>query len=411
ILLLGGNGCGLLWIPGNTGTQDNDRITLTLWYRNRSLDNHLLAQISRQFPSLHLQAIPIGGDFDAKFRTTLAGRSNVPDIVALNANIAGYFPDEDQFVDLRTLGADAIKKEYLGWKWNMAITPGGRLIALPIDTGPTALFYRHDLFQQAGLPADPETVSAQLSTWDAYLQAGQRLQRVTHGKRYLLDDISAVFQQCMSQSDWQFFDAFDHYIGDQSHVRRAWNYAIQAHQLGLDAQAIPGSTEWNAAVNNGTIASFVGASWMKQRLLQAAPATAGRWRIARAPGGAGNNGGSFLAITKYSAHPREAYAVMQWLLSPRHQAQSYVDNNLFPSALTSLEDPRFSGPEAFFGGQNTTQVFSQAAQQVKTSYFGPASDIVMRVFQLELSLVATQNKPPKVAWSDAQQEIRRELSH
>lgn len=408
LLLLSIIGYDLL--QASSQDQSGGKIVLTLWYRNRSLDDHLLARIEKQFPSIHVQALKIGGNFDAKLRTAMAGHSNVPDLVTINANIATYFPDEDQLVDLRTLGSDQIAHDYLGWKWQMATTPTGRLLALPVDTGPTALFYRADLFRRVGLPTDPQALAAQLPDWDAYIQAGQRLQRTLPGI-FMFDDITTIFTQIMSQSEKQFFDATNRYIGDQDHVRRAWNYAVKAYQSGLVAKATAGTGEWNADANNGTLASFVGASWMKQRLLQASPSTAGQWRIAPAPGGAGNNGGSFLALTRYGTHPDEAFAVMCWLLSPQNQAQSYVDNNLFPSTPGAFADARLSRPEPFFGGQITTPVFSQAARQTRSSYFGPASDIVNRVFQRELSLVETQDKNPTNAWNDAQREIQRELSH
>lgn len=87
------------------------------------------------------------------------------------------FPSADRFYDLRELGADRLKDQYLEWKWNQGITPDGKMIAFPMDTGPTALFYRSDLFKQAGLPSDPEKVSASIRTWDDYMAAGEQLQQ------------------------------------------------------------------------------------------------------------------------------------------------------------------------------------------------------------------------------------------
>jgi cellobiose transport system substrate-binding protein len=280
-----------------------------------------------------------------------------------------------------------------------------------MDIGPSVLFYRTDLFQQAGLPTDPNAVAARLDSWDAYIQAGQQLQSALHGKSYMFDDIDTVFEQIMSQSSLEYFDRANNYIGNQSHVKRAWDYATRVAQLGLTAKAVVGTTEWDAALNNGAAASFVGASWMEQYLVQRAQATAGKWRITQAPGGAGNNGGSYLAITRASAHPREAYEVMKWLLSPSHQVQTFLSNKIFPSTPAAYNDPRMYRPDAFLGGQETTKVFSQAAEQIKLSYLGPYSTTVDNVFQRELSLVETQNENPEMAWNEAQQEIQRELSH
>ncbi len=404
-------GCSIPQLLGSAQDSNNGKITLNVWYRKGALDDRLLSRASKQFPSIHIKALKIGGNFDAKFRVTLAGQSNIPDLVTINSNIATYFPDADQFTNLLTLGAGSIKNEYLDWKWNLAATPDGRVIALPMDIGPTALFYRPDLFKQAGLPTDPKAVAAQIDTWDAYIQAGQKLQNALQGKSYMFDDINAIFDEIMAQSPRQYFDEANNYIGDQDHVKRAWDYASRANQLGLVAKAVEGTTEWNAAMNSDAVASFVGPSWMEQRLVQGAQSTAGKWRVTQAPGGSGNDGGSFLAIPKGSAHPQEAYEVMKWLLSPKSQVQAYLDNSLFPSTPGSYSDARLYRADPFFGGQRVTTIFSSAAVQIKTSYYGPASTIVGNIFQRELSLVELQNKDPETAWNDAQQEIQRELSH
>ncbi|WP_311079543.1 hypothetical protein [Paenibacillus polymyxa] len=82
------------------------KITLTLWYWNRSIDDELLAQAEKQFPDIELKTQKIGGDFKAKLKTTLAARSGEPDIVALNDWMEELFPSADRFYDLRELGAD-----------------------------------------------------------------------------------------------------------------------------------------------------------------------------------------------------------------------------------------------------------------------------------------------------------------
>ena len=62
--------------------------------------------------------------------------------------------------------------DYLDWKVKQATTLDGKLIGLPIDVGPTALFYREDVFAKAGLPSDPAKVAEQLKTWDDFFAAG-----------------------------------------------------------------------------------------------------------------------------------------------------------------------------------------------------------------------------------------------
>ena len=192
-------------------------------------------------------------------------------------------------------------------------------------------------------------------------------------------------------------------------MKRAWDLAVKASGMGLLAKANGGSPEWNAAMNTGKIASFVGAVWNKEVLQQAAPDTAGKWRVARGPGGDGNNGGSFLAIMGTSKHPSEAFQLIKWLQNPENQVKSLADVNLFPSAKTALDAPALREKEDFFGGQATGEIFTASALRVKPSYFGPRYVNVNGIVNRQLQSVSTQGKDPDQAWRDTLARIDKEL--
>ncbi|WP_318628055.1 ABC transporter substrate-binding protein [Paenibacillus polymyxa] len=393
-----------------TNLSNGKKITLTLWYWNRSIDDELLAQAEKHFPNIELKTQKIGGDFKAKLKTTLAARSGEPDIVALNDWMVELFPSADRFYDLRELGADRLKDQYLEWKWNQGITPDGKMIAFPMDTGPTALFYRSDLFKQAGLPSDPEKVSASIRTWDDYMAAGEQLQQKFGSRSFLADNIVNVYNQVLAQHTNLYFKPDGSYIGNQSpDIRLGWKTAVDFHKKHLLANADGWTPEWNASVNNGKIASFVGAVWMKQVLTEAAPDTAGKWRVARAPGGDGNLGGSFISILKSSKHPKEAFEVLTWLQNPEHQLEAYHKIGLFPSTPDVYNDPIMGKPEPFFGGQATGLIFAASAQNVKSSYFGERYPVIHGIVTRRLANVAKQDANPDALWTETMERIEREL--
>ena len=169
--------------------------------------------------------------------SAFAARSGAPDIVGLNDWIANFFPNKDQFVNLFDYGSKELEPLYLDWKWKQTIMPDGSYqIALPMDTGPTALFYREDLFRQAGFPTDPQEVGAKLKTWDDYLAAGRQLKDKFQGKVYMFDNINNVFGQVLAQSDKMYFDRSDRFIGDQTHVKRAWDLAVKVRSTGIERE-------------------------------------------------------------------------------------------------------------------------------------------------------------------------------
>lgn len=402
----------VLIISGCTGNASTEKTkTLTLWYWNRSLDDELIKSVEKEFPGIRIDAQKIGGDFKSKLKTTLAAGSGGPDIVAFNDWVAELFTSSERFYDLYELGAKEIEPDFLDWKWKLGVTPEGAMIALPIDTGPTALYYRADLFEEAGLPTEPEDVHEQLGTWDQYFEAGQKLQEHFDQKVKMLDNITNIYTQINAQSDRIYFAEDGTFIGEsaESSMKTAWDTAVKASQMKLSANVNTSSSEWNAAMNNGRVASFVGAVWMKEILMQAAPETTGKWRVARAPGGDGNNGGSFLAIMKTSKYPQEAFDVMKYIQNPENQVRSFKKINLFPSAKDALDAPVMKEPEEFFGNQATGEVFSESARNVKPAYFGGKFANVNGIVNRELSSVALQGKNPDKAWADALARVKKEL--
>ncbi|OPA74786.1 sugar ABC transporter substrate-binding protein [Paenibacillus selenitireducens] len=403
----------VLMVSGcSSGSSSNDKMkTLTLWYWNRSLDDKLINLIQTQFPGIRINAQKIGGDFKSKLKTTLAAGSGGPDIVAFNDWVTELFPSSDRFYDMYDLGAKDVENDYLDWKWQLGVTPEGKMIALPIDTGPTALFYRADLFEQAGLPSAPEEVHKLMGTWDDYFAGGKKLQDALGNKVKFTDNIGNIYTQINAQSDKIYFDKNENFIGEDpsSSMKTAWDLAVKASQMGLLANASTFSSEWNAAANNGRIASFVGAVWCKEILMQSAPDTAGKWRVARAPGGDGNNGGSFLAIMKTSQHPQEAFDVIKWVQNPENQVTSFKDINLFPSAKKALDSDVMQQKEDFFGGQATGEIFTESARHVKPSYFGTKYANLNGIVGRELSSVAIEGKNPEKAWNDALARVKKEL--
>jgi cellobiose transport system substrate-binding protein len=384
---------------------------MTLWYWTGGLSEKVVATARNRFTDVELKPVQIGGYFRSKLLTTMAGRAAVPDITGLKGeDMASYLPNAGQFVDLRTLGADRFKNQYLPWKWEQGIAPDGRMVGFPIDTGPVVQYYRADVFDRAGLPAEPADVAAQMSTWEKYFAAGEQLKKKIPGA-YLLIDPLTVLSNAINQGTKRFVDEDRHFIGDQKHVTDAWALAIEARRRGLISNVVSGTPDSNAAMEQGRLPSQLNASWAAGDLKLAVPRTKGKWRVAQMPGGAANNGGSFLAITKACREPEQAFAIITWLLNADNQTRGFVDASLFPSTPASYEQKAMRDPDPFFGGQITIDVFGPAAEKIPVAYNSPYDFALQQPVYDELTKVHTLGKDPGQAWKDAMSKCRRIADH
>jgi cellobiose transport system substrate-binding protein len=404
-MAIGGTAACSTSTSGGSGGGTN---AIDMWYWSDGLSENVVDEAVKRFTSVELRPQQIGGNFKEKLITTMAAGSQfVPGITGIKGeDFASFTPQADRFVNLLDLGAAQLADQYLPWKWRKGMTKDGRLIGFPIDIGPTALFYRRDVFAKAGLPTEPDQVGAQMSTWEDYFAAGVELKRAVP-TALLVTEAWAVFNVAIAQSPARYIDENERFIGDQDHVHRAWNLAVRTIELGIDAKSQANTPDWNAGLANGNLPSLTGASWSAIDIQSAAKDTSGLWGVAPSPGGTGNIGGSFLAITKECGKPEVAFEIITWILNPENQAAGFTDSALFPATPATYAMPALTSPDPFFGGQVTIDVLGKSAQRIPIQYESPNDQAVSAPFQTELTNVESNGKDPNAAWADAVAEARR----
>ncbi|MET0426086.1 MAG: ABC transporter substrate-binding protein [Actinoplanes sp.] len=387
---------------GATEKVDADGVT-RLWYWPGGLSPVVLTEAAQQFADrTALEPALIEGDYRAQLVDLLARGGDLPSIVGIKGeDMASLLPRADLFADLHTLGADEVSADYLSWKWQQASAPDNRLIGFPIDIGPTAMFYRSDLFARAGLPGEPAAVAAAIRTWDDLFDAGAQL-RSKLPAVHLIRNAAELFTVMIYQGAQRYVDETNHFIGDESHIRQAWDVAAQVVTRKLGA-GIPKADEdgWKKGLADGTVAAVLGAVWLGFDLKSSAPDTTGRWRVAAGPATGANYGGSFLAIPQAAAGHELAFEIIKWLLAPDNLAQAFTDAALFPAAPSTYDMPALVGADPFFGGQQTVGIFAESARQARRGYEAPADADIHGAFVVQLDAYESGLKSAGDAWRDA----------
>lgn len=384
-----------------SGTGSGSTTNLILWTWPEGFGKKVLEAVASEFPQFPLRQDVIGGDFKQKLTTTFTAGSGLPDITGVKGEDIAFFKTQAKyFVDLNTIGAGDIKDTYLDWKWAQASTTDGKQLGIPIDIGPTALFYRFDVFKDAGLPYEPEELAAAIRTWDEYFALGKEL-LAKKPDTFLIRNTGGLFDTVWKQSGKGFVDEKGVFIGGEAHIRNAWDTAVKALDAGIVATLQSNTADSAAAVNEGKLPADFGASWHLADLMVDAPETAGKWHVCEHPGDATNNGGSFLTIPAGAKDPAASFEVIKFILNPQNQAYEYEDKGNFPSAPAAFDLPEVAGPVEFLGGQVASKVFGHAAETVRPLYEDPQANTVSAPFFAELDLVEASKKDPNKAWDDA----------
>ena len=185
-----------------------------------------------------------------------------------------------------------------------------------------------------------------------------------------------------------------------------------ARQKGLDAKVQAWSNDWGAGFKQGRLATELSGAWLVGQLNAfVAPETRGLWRAASLPGGSQvPYGGTFYAIARRSAPARKRLAwqfIQLMTLDPARQLQAFKDYDAFPALRDVHDDPFFSEPVDFLGGQRARLLWRDDALRITALPVHKQNKFAEEVVQTELDKVLRGHKTIKAALADAEQLLLR----
>lgn len=396
---------------GNSGKDDGESVELIFWTFGSTGYDVLVDEYMAENPNIKIKInkSEMNDNHDNLFTSISAG-SGAPDISMIEiSQISKFLEAEDEFYNLMDYGAKEEAERFLDWKWAQAQNVDGSFqIGLPTDIGPTTMFYRTDVMEEAGLPTDPEELALEISTWDDYYEAAKKIKEAT-GKP-ISDTPKLMFNAIRDQQAQQYFNEDNELIMEDT-VKDAYDYTTKMIEEGLVGQNTLWTPEWTSAMDDGSYATLIGApGWMVVNVKENAPDASGKWSLTAIPEGAGNWGGSFLTIPKESDHPEEAFAFISWLTSAESQLKSFTNNGLFPSIPEVYEDEDFlATTDDYFSGATTAKTFAEAAKSVKTVYMGANYPIVDDELEVALTNVAVGGADAQEEWDKAVERINAQL--
>jgi cellobiose transport system substrate-binding protein len=336
------------------------------------------------------------------------------DIVAIEEGFISQFRgSKDKFVNLADYGAKDLKSQWVGWKWNQGTTDNGNFVlGLGTDVGGLGLCYRKDLFAAAGLPVDRDKVGQLWPTWADYAATAEKFEAKTPNVKFT-DTARNAFKAMMDQNEEGFFaKADDKFIADtNSNVRTAFDMAAQLGTKKQTGALEPFSQDWNVALKQGSFATTTCPAWGLALIKEGAgPDAAGKWDVASPPGNGGNWGGSFLAVPKQGAHPKEAYELAKWLTAPEQQKRIFKETGNLSSEPAVFKDPEvLATTNAYFSGAPTGKIFAEGAEKLRPTYRGTQDQAVTSAFNNAITRVEQGKQSPGDAFTQAIGDARSAL--
>lgn len=394
---------------GGENTSPDLSGTITIWSWDVALA-HMEAEAAK-FQELHpnvefnFEEMGVSQVY-SKITTCLQSGVGLPDVVSLEgeqmAKFGTKFPD--QFVDFT---GDMKTEDFLPVKISEC-TVNGKIVAYPWDAGPCGMFYRTDLFSQAGIKAED------IVTWDDFIEAGKTLMAKTGVAMMPLATArkDTTYRMMLMELGGFYFDKDGNTVVNSPESVGAMAMVQKIYQAGITVN----DNSWDdfvAALSGSRIACVPEAVWLAGSIKDAAPDQSGKWGVMELPrfdkeveARGASNGGSVLTVPASSKSREAAVEFVKFAMTDKAgNEEGFSKYGLYPSYIPSLDSEIFKEGDGFFGGQRIYALFNEVAKKVPmcnyTSNFAEALDLSKNA----VSKVALDGADPKTVMDGLEQEM------
>ncbi|MFF1697866.1 ABC transporter substrate-binding protein [Streptomyces sp. NPDC058257] len=327
----------------------------------------VVADFEEEHPAVDVELVNAGTNKDqyTALQNAISAKKGVPDVAQVEYYALSQYALTKSITDLAPFGADKLKDSYSPGPWN-AVKSGEGVYALPMDSGPMALFYNKKVFDKHKIKVP--------TTWDAYLQAARKLHKADP-KAYITSDTgeAGLTTSLLWQAGARPYKVDGTKVGIDFSDKGASAYTETWQKL-IDEKLIapinPWTDEWYKAFGDGTIATLPSGAWMPANFASGVKEASGDWRAAPLPQwtagdkASAENGGSSLALPELGRNKELAYAFVEYANSGKG-VQTRISEGAFPATTKDLRSKAFQNTEfPYFGGQKANKVFARSAANV-----------------------------------------------
>ncbi|WP_455362504.1 ABC transporter substrate-binding protein [Streptomyces sp. SYSU K21746] len=343
---------------------------VTVWAWEPTLKK-TAADFEKKYPKVDVELINAGtGDKQyTALQNAISAGSGAPDVAQIEYYALGQFAIAHSVANLAPLGATAHDKAFTPGPWD-AVTYDKAVYALPMDSGPMALFYNKKVFDKHGVKVP--------TTWDEYVEAARTLHKADP-KIFITNDTgdAGATTSLIWQAGGRPYTSVDTQVhidfGDAGTKKYTdtWQKLLDEK---LVAPVSSWSNEWYQGLADGSIATLSIGAWMPANFASGVASASGDWRVAPLPQwtkgykASAENGGSSLAMPDGAKNKELAYAFIEYATTGAG-ASSRVAQGAFPATKADLESKAFlETPFPYFGGQQANKLFAESANNVGTGW-------------------------------------------
>ena len=315
-------------------------VTFFSWLGANPEMQKLAAEFHEKYPNITIKFENVPAEQAAQVLSTRIAGNNAPDVAYVNASDVADYASRGAVVDLvNYIGrSDVVKPDDYVDAFSQFVTYDDKMWGLPMGGETTGLFYRTDLFEEAGIDGPP-------TTWDEFEEAAATLtdeDANQYGYEVFAPESAYYFQPWLYQAGGDLMSEDGKEIRFTSdEARTAAEFYVNLAQYSPPDYLNSNSYDGRVAFAEGQVAMYMAGAWFAGTLAEEYPDIDGKWATAPLPEGTAGCkttiAGDSLVMLNQTENSDAAWLWMEFLSQPDILArQTYETEGTLLPPLTSL---------------------------------------------------------------------------
>ena len=331
---------------GGDGSSGGDgvEITFSSWIGQEPTIKKMAEEFHKENPDITIKFQNVPAEESAQKLTTQIAGGNPPDAAFVDASTVAGFASRGALVNLddRISKSDVVDPDDYVDAFKTFTTFEDSMYGLPFDGESTALFYRTDLFEAAGITAPP-------TTWEEFEEAAKKLtqpDKRQYGIAMFAPESAYYWYPWLWQAGGEVLTKDGEPAYNSDVAKESAEFYVGLAEYAPPDYLNSNSYDGRVAFAQGQVGMYVAGAWFAGTLAGEFPDIEGKWATAPLPEGEAGCGttiaGDALVVFENSKNQDAAWKWIEFLSQPENMAEWTYEaegSTLLPPRKSMLDSP------------------------------------------------------------------------
>ena len=311
------------------------------WIGNSADMKKLAKEFEKEHPNIDIKFENVPAETAGQVLSTRIAGNNAPDVAYVNASDTADYASRGAAVDLSDYieRSEIVKPDDYVEAFKTFVTYEDKMWGLPMGGETTGLFYRTDMFEEAGIDGPPET-------WEEFEETAAALTNEAeneYGFSIFASESAYYWYPWLYQAGGDLLSEDGEILFTSDEAKEAAEYYVNLAKYAPPDYLNSNSWDGRVAFAEGQVGMYMAGAWFAGTLTEEFPDIEGKWATAPLPDGpAGCKttiAGDSLVMMEQTDVPDAAWIWMEFLSRPDIIARMTYEQEgtLLPPLVSQLE--------------------------------------------------------------------------